>query len=116
MCEYSNKYYYKHRYKPRKDYKSKKKKWEKPDLVEMKAFLGLPLSLGIMHKPKIEDYWTTNPLFSTPGFREIMSYDHFKQILGNLVFYDVDNFDSNDPLYKIRSFINNIMEISIYRA
>ena len=69
-----------------------------------------------MRKPKIEDYWTTNPLFSTPGFRETMSYDHFKLILRSLVFYDVDNFDSNDPLYKIRSFINNIMEISIYRA
>ena len=113
MCEYCDKYYYKYRYKPRKELNSKKKKWKKPDLVEMKAFLGLSLSMGIMDKPKIEDYWTTDPLFETPGFRETMSFDHFTQMLRCLVFYDVDNFDMTDSLYKIRSFINNIVETSV---
>ena len=69
--------------------------------------------MGILTKPRIEDYWTKHYLFGTPGFAEIMFFDHFKHILRCLVFYDVDDRDIDDPLYKIRKFVDHIVSTSI---
>jgi len=109
VCEKSDKYYKKYKNNTRLAKRTHKKKWNKPDLVEIRGFLGLLLSMGILKKPKLDDYWTTNSLFQTPGFGEIMSRDHFKSILRCFIFYDIENIDHYDRLYKIRSFIDHIV-------
>jgi len=79
----------------------------------MKAFLGLTLYMGIIHKPKIDDYWTKSSLFGTPGIVQIMSNDHYRQLLRNVCFYssnDILNLD--DPIYKIRSLVSQIVFVS----
>ena len=69
--------------------------------------------MGIVSKPRLEDYWAKHSLFGTPGFGEIMSHDHFKQILRCLAFYDVDDADVDDPLYKIRRLISHVVTTSL---
>jgi len=111
ICSYTDKYY-NDKNKNKHAKKSHKKKWKSPDLVDIKAFFGLLLAMGIVSKPKLEDYWCKSVLLGTPGFAEIMSFDHFKQILRCLVFYDVENFDDQDRLSKIRKFINHVLDAS----
>jgi len=113
ICEKSAQYYIKNRHDPRNLTRSHKKKWKKPDLIEIRAFFGLLLTMGLVSKPKIEDYWSKDPLTKTPGFSEVMSHDHFTQILRCLVFYDIENRDIDDPLYKVRKLINHIVSTSL---
>ena len=49
--------------------------WHAVTNPEMKTFLGLPLLMGIIHKPKLHLYWSTDIYYSTPIFAQIMSTD-----------------------------------------
>ena len=60
---------------------SHERKWKDVDELEMKAFVGIILYMGIISKPSIHEYWTRSHLFETPGIRCIMSRDRFYQIL-----------------------------------
>lgn len=47
--------------------------WTPITLAEFWQFLAVCLLMGLVKKPAVPDYWTTNHLFSTPSFGEIMS-------------------------------------------
>jgi len=89
VCEYSAQYYRKTIIILEVFQGLIRKKWTKPDLIEIRAFFGLLLTMSLVSKPKVEDYWSKDPLTKTPGFSEVMSHDHFTQILRCLVFYDI---------------------------
>jgi len=111
--ENTQEYYTANNNAQRTNISSHKKKWSKPNLHEIKGFLGLVLLMGIIKKPKIEDYWSSSILNGTPGFGNILSYDHFKQLSRNICFYNIRyGINSDDPLYKIRSLINKIVTTS----
>lgn len=55
--------------------------WAPANQTEMKRFIGLMLLMGIMKKPKIEDYWSTDILISTPVFNATMPHDQFQLLL-----------------------------------
>ena len=67
--------------------------------------------MGLVKKPKLEDYWAQESVLDTPFFRKHMSRNTFKRILSN---FHVANNDimprredaDYDPLYKIRSFLD----------
>ena len=42
--------------------------WEPVSLREMKTFIALVILMGIVHKPTIPMYWSTDTLYSTPIF------------------------------------------------
>lgn len=52
---------------------SRCKKWWPVTNDELFVFYGLVMLMGIIKKPKIDMYWSTNPLFSTPIFATLMS-------------------------------------------
>ena len=69
--------------------------------------------MGIISKPSMEEYLAKSVLFGTPGFSEVLSFDHFKQILRCLVFYDLDKPPIlEDSLYKFRFLLNHILHVS----
>lgn len=48
---------------------------------DMYVFLGITISMGLVEKPAIPDYWTTNYVMNTPGLASLMPRDRFQFIL-----------------------------------
>ena len=55
-------------------------KWVPVTLPEMKRFLGLVILMGIIYKPSIPLYWSTDELLSTPS--QLVTRNRF-QLIGN---------------------------------
>ncbi|XP_063597902.1 piggyBac transposable element-derived protein 4-like [Penaeus indicus] len=70
------------------------------DINEMRIFLCLCMAMAHVKKHRINDYWSTDFLISTPIFGTIMSRDRFLLILRHLHFSDNQN-DANHRLSKI---------------
>ena len=51
---------------------SRFRKWKDVSVVEMKQFIALYLLSGIIRKPEINQYWSTNPLLKTPYFNDVI--------------------------------------------
>ena len=81
---------------------------------EMKAWISLYLDMGLVTKPNLSSYWSTDPALSSPFFPSIMSRDRFLQILRYLHFADntqaprADSADFN-KLYKLQPFLDLII-------
>ena len=79
----------------------------------MKQFVALSLLMGIVVKPEISDYWSTNPLLKGSIFNSVMSRNRFQSILQFLHFADNSQFDPNDPdrdrLYKVRPVVDYLV-------
>ncbi|KAL7637887.1 UNVERIFIED_CONTAM: hypothetical protein RMT77_011499 [Armadillidium vulgare] len=63
--------------------------WYEVTIEEMRKFLGLYILMGIVHKPTINSYWSTDRYLSTPAFPSVMKRDRFCNILSFLHFEDV---------------------------
>ena len=77
--------------------------------VDIMKFLSLYLLIGIIQKPSLSKYWSTDPLSQTSVFNHLMSRNHFQMILQFIHFADNSLFDPKDPnrdcLYNVRSIV-----------
>ena len=80
---YANQYRTEHSMLPRY---SRARLWKDVTVKEMRKFLALHLLTGIIRKPEISQYWSTDPLLVTPIFNNIMSRNHYQSILEFLHF------------------------------
>ena len=46
------------------------REWEPVDIAEMKCFIGLILLMGIIRKPSLPMYWSTEGVLETPIFAQ----------------------------------------------
>ena len=80
---------------------------------EMKKFLALTLLMGIVKKPELSDYWSTNALLKGSVFNSVMPRNRYQTILRFLHFADNSQFDPNDPerdrLYKVRPLVDHLV-------
>ena len=81
---------------------------------EMKAWLSLYLNMGLVTKPNISAYWSTDPVLSSPFFTSLMSRTRFLQILRYLHFADNNlapphDSEEHNKLYKIQPFLNLVI-------
>ena len=81
---------------------------------EMKAWLSLYLNMGLVTKPNISAYWSTEPVLSSPFFTLVMSRTSFLQILRYLHFADNNlapphDSEEHNKLYKIQPFLNLVI-------
>ena len=83
--------------------------WYETSANEIKQFLGLTLNMGIVEKPSIRSYWSTDSLIETPIFHKTMSRDRYLNLL--TFFHITDNeqavprgHDDYNPLFKVHSF------------
>ena len=80
--------------------------WYDVTIPEMKAFMALHLSMGLVEKHDLADYWSEfGPTF-TPGFGKIMSRNRFQIILSFLHFNNNENYiergqPGHDRLFKV---------------
>ena len=81
--------------------------------IEIKKFLALTLLMGIVKKPELSDYWSTNPLLKGSLFNSVMSRNRYQTILRFLHFADNSQYDPNDPdrdrLYKVRPLVDYLV-------
>ena len=47
--------------------------WTPTDAKEIKAFLGLCILMGIISKPRISMYWSTDSFYHTPVFSQVIA-------------------------------------------
>lgn len=91
--------------------------WSDVSAGEIRAVFGLCLLMGVVQKPVMKQYWSTQAMIQTPFFREVMPRDRFQQILANLHFADNEKDNGNDRLFKIRhvteSIITNFREVYV---
>jgi len=81
---------------------------------EMKAWISLYLNMGLVTKPNLNCYWSTDPVLSSPFFPSLMSRTRFFQILRYLHFADNNHAPPRDSadynkLYKIQPFLDLVM-------
>ena len=49
--------------------------WYALTVYELKAWIALTLNMGIVKKPSLRLYWSTDEIFKTPFFSAVMSRD-----------------------------------------
>lgn len=94
-------------------------KWKPVTKREMTDFLAILIHMGVVHKPRIVDYWSTNPVLHSPFASSLMKRDRFRAILA---FYHLNNNDTfvprgqpnHDPLHKLRPLFDHLAHVSIY--
>ena len=89
--------------------------WTDTDILEMEKFFGLVILMGIIHKPNLPMYWSTDSLYHTPIFSKIMARDRFYLLQKFLHFSNADpnynpNDDERDHLHKVCLFMEMISE------
>ena len=87
--------------------------WVDVTAVEMRAFLGLIIGMGLIVITNMLEYWSLHDLYKLPFFSSVMVKDRFFSILsffhvadnGNQLPRDHPQFD---PLYKIRTWVDSL--------
>jgi hypothetical protein len=85
---------------------SRFRKWQNTCASEIKRYIALILAMGIISQSDINEYWSTDPVTSTPFFPATMSRDRFLLITSFLHLSNNDNFiprenPGHDPLFKL---------------
>ncbi|KAK7095512.1 hypothetical protein V1264_006908 [Littorina saxatilis] len=84
-------------------------KWKPVTVQEMKVFLALTINMGLLWKPEIKQYWSTDPLCTTPFWGDYMARDRYLAILG--FFHLVDNQgmrNREDKIHKVRPLFDHL--------
>jgi len=66
------------------------RQWKHFDRTKMLFFIGMLMTMGIVKKPRLRDYWETSSLRYTPGLAELMTREEFLQIYRMLIMNDPD--------------------------
>jgi len=90
--------------------KQQYKKWKEVTKEELLKVVGIIFIMGMVKKPTISDYWSTDPLISTPVFRKVMVRDRFLIILKFLHFSHDGPMTATDRLFKFRNIQNLLQE------
>ena len=78
--------------------------------VEMQSFLGLYFLKELGKKQQLQQYWSTDPLISTPIFSTVMCRKRFQAIMALLHFTNNMAADKADKLYKVRPLIDVLVK------
>ena len=88
-------------------------KWNKIDLAELKAFLGLLIVMSIHKVPWLRDYWSESWALGVPAFAQVMPRNRFFDILVRIHLANNENMPQHgeqgfDKLYKVRNFLDSV--------
>ena len=89
------------------------KHWNDVNMDEMKAFIGLLIGMGLHQLPRIELYWSSDPVFRVQPFADVMPVKRFKKIRQALHANDNSKTPKKgepmyDKLYKVRPLLDMI--------
>lgn len=94
--------------------KSRFKKWRDTTALEMKKFFAIVIAMGIITQMDISEYWTVNPVTSTPFSPSVMSRDRFLLLLAFLHLNDNEKYiprgvEGHEPLFKLGPLYHRIL-------
>ena len=82
--------------------------------TKIQHFLALYFLTGIVQKPQIQQYWSTDQLRQTSVFNQVMTKNMFQKILQFLHFADNSNYDATDPgcdkLFKVGDIVEFLLD------
>ena len=95
--------------------KSRIHKWVDVSEDDVYRFLALIILMGVIRKPTLQMYWSTDEMLATPFFGKCMSHNRFSSILRFLHFSS--NLATDDKLNKIRPIFSHLITkfMSAYR-
>ena len=81
--------------------------------VEMKAFLGIIVIMGIVKLPNYALFWSTDEFFGNPGIKKVMSKNRFEELSCYLHFNDSSKEPTRgdrdyDRLFKVRPILDYV--------
>ena len=87
--------------------------WKDVTISEMKKFIGMTFFTGLIRKPEIRDYWSTELLMSTPYFshENSLSRNRCIMILKFIRFSDPEAATPNDKMSRIQGILDCIHNI-----
>ncbi|XP_021952069.1 piggyBac transposable element-derived protein 4-like [Folsomia candida] len=88
------------------------KDWSPVNGEEIWQFFSLVMMMGLVIKPEIKDYWSTDSMFCTPFFGQVMSRNRFESILRGFHLVDNDTVPPNnkDRYIKFGSFMDKLFQ------
>ena len=94
-------------------------KWKGVILDEMTRFISILIHMGLVKKPRISDYWSTDPALQTMFASRLMKRDRFKAVLAFLHLNDNAHYvprqqPQHDPLFKLRPFFSHILQVCLF--
>lgn len=87
---------------------SRLQQWKNTTPQELYIFLAITLLMTRVKKLTVAEYWSTDPLLSTPQFSDLMSRDRYLLLLRLLHFCDNTNQPQGDKLYKLKPVIETL--------
>ena len=79
----------------------------------MRQIIALHVLNGIVKKPAISQYWSTDPFLRSSIFNEVMSRNQFQSITEFLHFKDNSKYEihypTRDKLYKVRPLVEYLV-------
>jgi hypothetical protein len=89
--------------------KSRSRAWYPTNSEEMKQFMGVLLTMGLVRIPRINDYWSKKNIYNNKYISSVITRDRFLLIL-KFWHFSYDTADDTDKLKKIRDTYNMILE------
>jgi len=84
--------------------------WHPTNNSEMRKFLGLLYLMGIVKKPEIRHYWSSDPVMGTPVVNSIMPRNRFELLLKFLHFSNNEDADPGDRLHKLQGLLDLMLK------
>ncbi|KAK7115112.1 hypothetical protein V1264_001046 [Littorina saxatilis] len=87
-------------------------KWKPVTMLEMRVFQALTINMGLLWKPEIRDYWSTDPLCKTPFWGSYMARDRYLAILAFFHLVNNEERDARNPdkLFKVRQLYDHLSD------
>ena len=81
-------------------------------LEELEKLIGIQIYMCYNTLPVERDHWSTNELKGTQLIKDTMGRDKYLKVKYNLRFYDKDQCQDTDRVFKIRPLIDRISEVA----
>lgn len=75
--------------------------WEMMDDQDIWRVFGLVLLMGLVKKPTLRSYWSTESIFSTPIFNQTIGRDRFFTHLGAIHFVNNTDDRNDNKMFKL---------------
>ena len=87
--------------------------WKNITVKDLTGFFAILVHMGLLHKPEVSDYWSTNSILQTSFAPAILSRDKFQLILAmlhvsNNADYIPRGTPGHDPLQKIKPVYSHL--------
>jgi len=82
--------------------------WKDTNVGEMYTFLATTILMSRNKKLDMKDYWSTDPLLSSPIFRQIMSRNRYLLLHQMLHFCNNENQEKGNRLFKLDVVLDEI--------